>query len=123
MITYQEVLDNTVRLKAALDLPIVKNYCDENPDYNFEGYVRWDGVVELNLLREMHAQEDIRDTAEYCDNKKYIKFVREVLFSEQDIILTKKTTLNWYYSEDEVELLRALGKLSIHTHEYEALTC
>jgi hypothetical protein len=123
MTTYEEVLENNIRLKAALDLPIVKKYCDENPDYNFYAYIRWDGAIELGLDREMHAQEDIRDTAEYCDSKKYIKFIQEVLFSDQDVIFTKKTTLNQYYSEDELELLRGLGKLAIHTSKYEALTC
>jgi hypothetical protein len=129
MTTYEEVLENTIRLKTALDLPIVKKYCDENPDYNFYAYTRWDGAIELGLDREIHAQEDITDTAEYCDSKKYIKVIREILFSDQDlngtgqVVFTKKTTLNQYYSEDELELLRALGKLAIHTSKYEALTC
>jgi len=129
MSNYSEVLDNNILIRAALDLPIVEKFCSENPDYKFYAYTRWDDIVELGLESEKFAQEDIVDTAEYCDSRKYTKIIREILFSGQNVngtgkvIFTKKTVLHQYYSEDEIKLLRALGNLSIYTSEYEGLTC
>lgn len=112
----------------ALSSPITRQILAEHPDYWLHVRYNYETKQTILSLEKNHhitpgSEGDISETADDTNGMCYYSISRTILYRARTWHIERYHTYSQKFTKEELEILRAIGKIQTYISTYDSLTC